>query len=338
MNISSTSEPANPPVVFVSYSQTNEQHIAWVTELSRRLRSNGIDVCLDQWNVRAGHDLNLFMEQYHDLSVRIVVVLSDDYADKANKRGEQYSGVATEATIISSTVYRDAGSNRVIPIIPDSGTVATDPIPPVFLKDHKWIDFRDRYEVAYEELLRELHDAPLEPVPPLGPNPFSGATPEQARVSIHNNPARWQHAQSRGHVSVNLNENSGKFMLGSGEASFQLYLEYPFEIKDHPGPTKTIRHYSDYIDRFGLIRSASKHPDRFDDLTDLPMSNRVECTDPGDVLVMLNDDGYWALLILDDLTFQPSPNGYDPIAHLRYTIATDKTSQLTWDSLPTLKN
>ena len=95
MNISSTSEPTDPPVVFVSYSQTNEQHIAWVTELSRRLRSNGIDVFLDQWNVRAGHDLNLFMEQYHDLSTRIVVVLSDDYADKANKRGEQHSGVGT---------------------------------------------------------------------------------------------------------------------------------------------------------------------------------------------------------------------------------------------------
>ena len=83
----STTEPSNPPIVFISYSHVTEQHITWVTDLSRRLRSNGVDVRLDRWDVCAGQNLNLFMEQYRNLSGRILVVLSDDYGPKADNRG-----------------------------------------------------------------------------------------------------------------------------------------------------------------------------------------------------------------------------------------------------------
>jgi hypothetical protein len=41
------------------------------------------------------------------------------------------------------------------------------------------IDFRDdaAVEKAYEELLRDIHEAPAHPKPPLGKNPFSGDLP-----------------------------------------------------------------------------------------------------------------------------------------------------------------
>lgn len=334
--VTSTSESAVPPVVFISYSRVTEQHIAWVTELSRRLRANGIDVRLDKWDVRAGQNLNLFMEQYRDLSSRVIVVLSDDYGPKADDRGKQFSGVGTETTIVSPTVYRDLGGSRVIPVVPNSDTVRADPVVPAYLTDHKWIDFRSDYEVAYEELLQELHGVPTEPTPPLGPNPFVGTTPEQARVSIHNDPARWQYGQSNGQVSINLNENSGKFTLGSGRASFELNLEYPFATRNQPGAVKTVRHYNDKVGKISLVRSAIQHPDHLHDLSLLPMSNRIENTEPGDVLVMLNQAGYWALLMLDELTFQSGPNGYEPVAHMRFAIATNRTSELTLKNLPPL--
>lgn len=39
------------PTVFISYSHDNELHKNWVLQLATRLRSNGVDVLLDRWNL-----------------------------------------------------------------------------------------------------------------------------------------------------------------------------------------------------------------------------------------------------------------------------------------------
>lgn len=329
-----TPEPADPPVVFISYSHTNDDHAAWVANLARRLRTNGIDVYLDRWHVGPGRDLNLFMERYADLSARVLVVLSDDYAPKANSRDLKPSGVGTEATIVTPTVYRDLGGNRVIPIVPDSSTVAGEPVMPTYLDGRLWIDFRQDHEAAYEKLLREMHGVPVEAAPALGANPFVGTTPEQARAAIRNNPARWHDGRMSGLVEIPVSENSGRFTLGSDEARFDLFLQYHYGDVPRPGAQKGIRHYSDYIGNIGLVRAAAEHPERFEDLAVLGMTNRTEHTTPGDVLVMLNRMGYWALLALDDVAFRPGPNGYEVVAVIRFVIATDRSASLTLDDLP----
>lgn len=336
MPTSSNPDQPDPPAVFVSYSWATDQHVSWVANLARRLRANGVDVHLDRWHVGIGQDLNLFMERYADLSARVLVLLSDDYGPKADRRGEHHSGVGTETTIVSPTVYRNLGGNRVIPLVPDSDTVAGEPVVPRYLVDRKWIDFRGDHESAYEQLLRELHGVPIEAAPPLGPNPFVGATQSQARAAIRNDPARWHDGQSNGLVEVNLNENSGNYTLGSDEARFRLKLDHYSGAKAGPGASKKVRHYHDGIGNIGLVSAAADHPERFDDLAALPISNRVEVTAPGDVLVMLNKNGYWAILILDDVIFRPGPNSYEAIGRMRFAIATDRTSNLTLESLPPL--
>lgn len=323
-----------PPAVFISYSWASDGHVAWVVNLARRLRANGVDVHLDRWDVRLGHDLYLFMERYADPSARVLVILSDDYGPKAADRDERPSGVGTETTIVSPTVYRELGGNRVVPVVPDSGTVASDPIVPTYLVGRAWIDFRGDHEEAYEQLLRELHGAPLEAAPPLGRNPFLGTTEAQSRAMIRNDPARWRDARTSGMVEINLNQNSGRFTLGSGEASFQMHLQYLSGAPARPGGAKRVRHYSDQIGHIGLVAAASQHSGSFADLTALPLSNRVEVTEPGDVLVMLNGSGYWSLLALDDVVFRGGPNGYEAIALMRYVIATDRAASLTPDDLP----
>jgi len=323
-----------PPVVFLSYSWASEQHKAWVADLARRLRANGVDVHLDRWDVRLGHDLTLFMERYADPSARVVVVLSDDYGPKADSRDRHHSGVGTETTILSATVYRSLGSNRVVPLVPDSGTVAGEPVVPTYLMGRSWIDFRGDHETAYEHLLRDLHEAPLETAPQLGKNPFKGRTEAQATAAIRNDPARWHTGSSRGLVEVNLNQNSGHFTLGNDEAGFALSLDYPYGGVTRPGGPKLVRHYSDRIGNIGLVVAAADNAERFADLAKLPMSNRVESTEPGDALVMLNRNGYWSLLMLDDVFFRSGHNGYEAIALVRYAIATDRSASLTLDSLP----
>ena len=333
MDTTQDSSSPKPPAVFVSYSWCGDKHQTWVANLARRLRANGVDVHLDLWDVSLGHDLNLFMEQYAAPSARVLVVLSDDYAEKADGRGERPSGVGTETTIVSPTVYEDLGGNRVIPVIPASGAVATQPLVPRYLKGRNWIDFRSDYEDAYERLLRELHGVPLEPAPPLGPNPFVGKTAAQATAAIRNDPARWRDGRSRGCLKLNLNENSGRFVIGGGESEVYLFVDYPSGVVA-PGAPRRVRHYKDGFDKLGLVTRAVEHPERLQDLPSLPMSNRCEEAACGDVAVMLNHHGYWALLLLDDVEFEQGSNGFEPIACLRYAIATDRTAELSLESLP----
>ena len=329
-----SSEHSDPPVAFVSYSHTNDDHAAWVANLCRRLRGNGVDVHLDRWHVGPGRDLNLFMERYADLSARVIVVLSDDYAAKANQRADRRTGVGTETTIVTPTVYRDLGGNRVIPIVPASGTVADAPVAPTYLEGRVWIDFREDYEAAYEELLRELHGQPIEAAPNLGANPFLGTTPEQARAAVRNDAARWQDGRTSGLIEIPVSENSGRFTIGSGEGRFDMFLQYHYGDDPQPGARKGIRHYADHLGNIGLVRAAAEHPERFADLAGLAMSNRTEHTGPGDALVMLNRSGYWALLLLDDVAFRRGPNGYEVFAVIRFVIATDRSASLTLDDLP----
>ncbi len=82
--------------------------------------------------------------------------------------------------------------------VPDSGTVARDPIVPTHLLGRTGIDFRGDHETAYERLLRDLHEAPLDAAPPLGKNPFIGTSEAQSRATIRNDPARWHDARTSG--------------------------------------------------------------------------------------------------------------------------------------------
>jgi len=42
------------PTTFISYSWESEELKSWVKDLATKLRSNGIDVKLDQWEVVPG--------------------------------------------------------------------------------------------------------------------------------------------------------------------------------------------------------------------------------------------------------------------------------------------
>ena len=51
-----------PPKLFISYSWSNSDHEAWVLDLAKSLVESGIEVLLDKWQLRDGHDSIKFME------------------------------------------------------------------------------------------------------------------------------------------------------------------------------------------------------------------------------------------------------------------------------------
>ena len=48
---------------FISYSYDSKEHKEWVFALASRLMKNGVDVILDQRDLRLGSDLLAFMEE-----------------------------------------------------------------------------------------------------------------------------------------------------------------------------------------------------------------------------------------------------------------------------------
>ena len=156
------------PTVFVSYSHAGEDHSNWVLQLATRLRSNGVDIILDKWNLDLGHDVGSFIEKGLSESHRILCICSTNYVNKANN-GK--GGVGYEKKIMTAEIMADLNSNWVIPIIRNNQRSATVP---TFLAGSLYVDFEDDrlYESQYEQLLRSLLSEPVSPIPPLGKNPF----------------------------------------------------------------------------------------------------------------------------------------------------------------------
>ena len=139
------------PKVFISYSHDSPEHKRWVSELALKLRHNGIDTTLDQWDLRPGDDITRFMERGIVDADRILVVCTDNYVSKANT-GED--GVGYERMIITKEIVEHQGNNKFIPIIRQ--TLWEDKTPE-FLKERVYVDFTDdkQFDEKFEELLHE---------------------------------------------------------------------------------------------------------------------------------------------------------------------------------------
>jgi hypothetical protein len=85
-------------------------------DLATQLVENGVDVVLDKWNLREGHDAVQFMESMvTDPNVTKVIVVSDKtYTEKADKRK---GGVGTESQIISPEIYSKADQNKFAAVV-----------------------------------------------------------------------------------------------------------------------------------------------------------------------------------------------------------------------------
>ena len=51
------------PKLFISYSWSSPEHQTWVVSLATELRESGVDVILDKWDLKEGHDAFAFMEK-----------------------------------------------------------------------------------------------------------------------------------------------------------------------------------------------------------------------------------------------------------------------------------
>lgn len=190
------------PKVFISYSWTTHR---WTTreykkkvrELAARLRSNGVNVILDQWDLRPGHDMNAFMERNIREADKVLILCERGYAEKADART---GGVGKETYIISEEVYKKYKQEKFIPVVMEKPSAL-----PAYLKSRYAVFFANDDEDEYKDLLRTIFDIP-DKAPEIGPLPSEdwvrGVAPAASEEQKNN-------------TETKRNKNSGKAELGT---------------------------------------------------------------------------------------------------------------------------
>ncbi|QEM46663.1 toll/interleukin-1 receptor domain-containing protein [Mycolicibacterium grossiae] len=313
---------SSPPRVFMSYSHDDDEHQDWVLQLAYRLRGNGVDVCLDRWDVALGGNLTHFMERTADDAYRVIAVVSQTYCKKCNDRS---GGAGVEAQMLSARLYAKLDSDAVIPIIRNN----PDAELPAFLSGRLWQDFRDAatQEAAYERLLREIHGVAVDAAPPIGPNPFEGRTETEAKLAIKNSPGRWHSPAFQGDVEFVASQNSGNYKIGSGDSQFTLDIDW---LRNQ------VRAYRDPGDiaHVAVISRARERPELLADVSQFDTSNRVVYATVGDAFVLHNRKGFWALLYIDKLYSRAGTLHREDLVDFRYAIQPNRTPDFTGFAFP----
>ena len=159
------------PKLFISYSWSSSVHEEWVLELAKSLVESGIEVLLDKWELRDGHDSIKFMESMvTNPEVKKVVILADrTYVEKANAR---MGGVGTETQILTPDLYSGQNEDKFVLVVCERADDGK-PYVPAYYKGRIHIDMsaEDRYSTGHEQLVRWVYDKPLHIRPQIGQRP-----------------------------------------------------------------------------------------------------------------------------------------------------------------------
>jgi len=165
------------PKVFVSYSHDDPDHKKWVASLAIKLRENGVDAVLDQWDLFPGEDVPAFMEKNLSDCDFVILICTKRYVEKANA-GE--GGVGYEKMIVSAEMIKNMDAGKFIPIIRQHGSQSV----PIFIQTKLYLDLsNDEYfEIVFDELLRAIFKSVVSKKPPLGQTPnFEDANPKERK-------------------------------------------------------------------------------------------------------------------------------------------------------------
>ncbi|CAH1538614.1 SEFIR domain protein [Vibrio owensii] len=300
------------PKVFISYSHDDEKHKQWVLQLSTRLRANGVDVILDRWNLRLGQDLPAFMEQGLSESQRVVCVCSEQYVSKSNSK---VGGVGYEKQIITAELLSDLNSRWVIPLVRNNK--GSNKVP-TFLNGRLYIDFDDDalYETRYEELLRDLLDAPVLPIPELGTNPFQAAK-EHVEQKFFPSSERYVSPSLTGQVTFDYSNNNGMYAIGQGALLF--------ELKFSKASDTSIHLYNDApsVETIALVKDKSQ----INEIEDARMYNGSSITRTiglQQIATVMNKNGFFAAIKVLDVKDDSRNDNVDEIT-FEYVIQSNGT-------------
>lgn len=143
--------------VFISYSWDSEEHINWVAKLAQDIEiQEGFHVIWDGYDLDSCVDKNLFMEESVYKADFTVVVATQNYLSKANKRE---GGVGIETFLNANRHWEEMLANKKTNSIV---VVREKDSTPLYLKGHFHLNFVEDvdYPKKIAELLQLLNERP----------------------------------------------------------------------------------------------------------------------------------------------------------------------------------
>lgn len=273
-----------PSKVFISYSHDSDEHKNWIIQLATRLCSNGVHIIFDAWNTKLGSDLASFMEQGLTKSQRIICVCSEKYVIKAN---EGKGGAGYEKSIITSELILDQNTNWIIPLIINN---FAEKKTPTFLGTRKYISFEDPklYEAKYEELLRDILEEPILPIPPIGKNPFKVIKDFAQQKFLPAN-EKYVSPSTFGKVTFDYSNNNGRYSIGQGKIAFELNFSKSSNCNIH------IYNDPSSINSVAIAKNINKVRE-IKDARVFDGSSRVRRPNISEIAVLQNSNGFFAAL------------------------------------------
>jgi formylglycine-generating enzyme required for sulfatase activity len=154
------------PKVFISYSHDSESHMDRVLDLAKRLRDDGIDAELDQYEMFPDERWPRWCNDRIQEADFVLLVCTEAYHRRVSGKEEvgKGFGVCWEASIIQQSLY-DTGSvsKRFIPVLFTDASIQHIPIE-IRGFSHFVVDTSDGYDGLY----RVLTDQPRVRKPALG--------------------------------------------------------------------------------------------------------------------------------------------------------------------------
>ncbi len=271
-----------PPKCFISYSHDSDAHKTWVSNLYARLRKNGVDAILDQWDLRPGGNLSTFIESASKTTNRVICICSEAYVTKANNG---IDGVGYEKAILATELMKNVTSEKIIPLIRNNNS---QELTPIFLSSKRYIDFRndDNFEVLYSSLILEIHGQSIEARPALGPNPFENLeSPIASTVALSS--GKYLNSNFADTVEFDYERNNGTFTIGSGNIQFDLDFS--------SSGNGSIHIYNDpkNIEGIAIAYGAKSFKDIKDALT-FDYDSRAATPSTGEIVTLVNTNGFFA--------------------------------------------
>lgn len=173
-----------PPKMFISYRWSTPDHSDWVISLATALRSDGIDVKLDRWDLKPGHDALAFMESMvTDKTIKKVLMVCDrEYVERADNR---QGGVGIESQIISPNVYAKTDQEKFAAVVLELDADGR-PRVPAFMSSRIYFDMTtaDAKKENYQEIVRWAFDKPFHIRPAVGKPPQFLDESYQSRITL----------------------------------------------------------------------------------------------------------------------------------------------------------
>jgi hypothetical protein len=152
--------------VFVSYSWDSEEHIKAVLALSNRLRADGIDCVLDQYEVSPREGWPRWMDRKIASASLVLVVCTETYLNRVMGRENPDTGLGVkwEGNLIYQHLYNQGADNqKFVPVVMRNADRNFIPVP---LQGATF--FNIGTDEGYMRLHRRLLGVPPAEKPPLG--------------------------------------------------------------------------------------------------------------------------------------------------------------------------